>query len=270
VKKNYIKIALDIIMTLLLLLMYSKNSVSMSFHEIGGLAVFGMFLIHKGLNWKWITSVSRRLTDKALPVRVRLRYIVDALLLITMTFIIVSGIMMSKVLFPGLSSGGMFWKSGHYFASAIAIILIGMHLGLHWAFIKSMLGRMTKLPKAALKPLSIICIIALLAYGGYSLTSTSFTRWLSMPFSVTSIQPREQPGKGEMQRPEGRPQDGSFKPDAALGQWDGNNRPSGTRGDTSPNLGRMLGVIASYGSITSIFAALTILAEKLSGIKRKI
>ena len=50
---NIIKIALDIIMSALLVLMFNKNVISMEFHEIGGLIVCCFILIHKLLNWKF-------------------------------------------------------------------------------------------------------------------------------------------------------------------------------------------------------------------------
>ena len=60
-KKNRIKLALDILMLILLLLMYNKNVLGMSFHEIGGIAVCGLFIIHKLLNGKWILVITGKL-----------------------------------------------------------------------------------------------------------------------------------------------------------------------------------------------------------------
>ena len=51
-KKTYLKMGLDLILFLLLALMYRKNAVCMRFHEIGGLVLCGLFLLHKGLNWQ--------------------------------------------------------------------------------------------------------------------------------------------------------------------------------------------------------------------------
>ena len=63
----YGKLALDLVLFALLVLMYQKRLISMEFHEIGGLALFGLFLVHKALNWKWLrTAVGAVLLAAAL------------------------------------------------------------------------------------------------------------------------------------------------------------------------------------------------------------
>jgi hypothetical protein len=261
-KKNIVKIVLDVIMAILLLLMYSKNAISMSFHEVGGLAVCGLFLIHKGLNWKWIVGVSKRLFDKSLPAKTRLGYIVDFLLLVAMTFIAVSGIMISKTLFISVARGGGFWKMGHYFSSAAAIILVGIHIGLHWSFIRNMFAKVLKLPRAVAKPLAIICLAAVLTYGGYNTITSNFIRWLTSPFTTSAIAAGGMQQKGE--RPEGMLQKGERPQGFGERHGNGVGRPDGP---SSFSPARALGVVGTYGSITSIFAALTLLVEKV--LKRK-
>lgn len=272
-KKKYIKITLDIIMTLLLLLMYGKNVISIRFHEVGGLVLFGLFFIHKGLNRKWIVGVGKRLTDKALPARTRLGYIVDALLLVTMSFIIVSGIMISKTIFAGTAERGMFWRPGHLFASAVAVILLGVHLGLHWSFISNMLSRplMLKLPKAAIRPLSIMCLSALLIYGGYNITASSFARWLTIPVSAMGAGeseirgglPQDGHGADKGARPEGI-KDNFGEAQESPGNFGGKEEPGkGNPGNSRFSFGRCIGVICSYGSITAVFAIITVSLDKL-------
>lgn len=62
-RKTMLKILLDAIMLLLLALMYQKRAISMHFHEIGGLILFGLFLFHNGVNWKWIRGVSLKFSS---------------------------------------------------------------------------------------------------------------------------------------------------------------------------------------------------------------
>lgn len=65
-------------MLVLLALMYRKRAISMKFHEWGGIALFGLFLIHKALNWKWICAVTGGIfRGKGKP---NGRWIVDVLL----------------------------------------------------------------------------------------------------------------------------------------------------------------------------------------------
>ena len=39
----------------------------MRFHEIGGLVLFALFLLHNALNWKWVKTVSARVFQRGLP-----------------------------------------------------------------------------------------------------------------------------------------------------------------------------------------------------------
>lgn len=55
---KYGKLFLDLILLVLLALMYQKKVISMGFHEIGGLALLGLFLLHKALNWQWSRAVT--------------------------------------------------------------------------------------------------------------------------------------------------------------------------------------------------------------------
>lgn len=170
----------------------------MSFHGIGGLTVFALFLVHKGLSWNWIKVVSKKFFSKSLPIRIRIGYIVDILLFISMTFTVVSGIMISKTLFNAESGGRMLWQSGHYFAAAIAIILIGIHIGLHWPFIKKIFSKIIRLPHIVARVLGIIFVIVILSYGAYSMITGSFTIWLKTPFTTVSISNENMQQRKEM------------------------------------------------------------------------
>jgi hypothetical protein len=253
----------------------------MSFHEIGGLIVCGLFLIHKGLNWKWIKAATKKLFDKTLPFKTRAGYIVNVLLLVTMTFIALSGVMISKTLFRGMSGGGMFWRSGHYFAAAVGLVLVGIHIGLHWSFIKNMFSRILKIPRLIAKPIGIICLVIILSYGVYSSVSTNFANWISGPFAVYSdnrlpekdkmtsgLQSDEfQQGRREGEKPEGLP-NGSDKKDIAPGNGE-RRKPGESNGIQALNFGRILNIIVSYGSISCVFAAITVLIEKIFKRRRK-
>jgi hypothetical protein len=264
VKKNIVKIALDTVMILLLILMYNAKVISITFHELGGLIVCGLFLIHKALNIKWITRVTQRLFDKTLPLKTKVGYAVDALLLIAVTFIAVSGIMISKVLFSGTSSG-ILMKPLHYFAAAVAIVLVGIHLGLHWDFIAAMFKRRIRLPRSAAITLSALFLTAIISYGAYSMAMTRFTAWIAAPFSSAAVQDSglgkpggQTPGNGMGHGGEG----GGFKDG---GEFHGTGAP----GTASVNFTQILSVVASFGSIVGCFAAATYWLDRLANTRRK-
>ena len=178
-----LKLALDAAMLVLLVLMYKKQVISLEFHEIGGLALIGLFVIHHLVNAKWIGATTRRLFAKGTPGLVRARYIVDVLLLVAFLAIGVTGVFMSKVVFS-LHVAGNF-KALHYFASAMAIILTGVHLGLHADFI---FGKLMRPGAHKVAKIAVAVLVAILvAFGGYSIATSSFVSFLAAPLQTASL-----------------------------------------------------------------------------------
>lgn len=282
--KNIVKITLDTIMTILVILMYNKRVISMKFHEVGGLIAMGIFVIHVGLNFNWVKSISKRIFSKNLPVKTRIGYIVNVLLLLAMGFIGLSGVLISKTILTGISSQSIIWKIGHQSVAGFALILVGIHLGLHWGFIKAMFGKVIKIPKSAAKPLGIVCMAAVIVFGTYSIFTSSFTRWISMPVKVLSGNgPVNGPGtkQGEKNMNQNRQgqgheaSSGSNSGTAGNGennkgsmQEQGGGKGSGqggapAMGNSSISITNILKVIATYLSIVSLFGIITYNIEKI-------
>jgi hypothetical protein len=244
-KTNAGRIILDVAMAVLLVLMYKKTVVSMEFHEIGGLVVGGLFLIHNLLNWKWIVGISRKILGRSLAPRVRVGYAVDVLLLVSVVFIALSGIMISQTILTGISGNVARGRLGHYFFSAVALVLVGIHIGLHWSFIRTSFAKVLRLPRAVARPLGTVCLTVVLVYGGYSMVTSSFARWLTDPFVVLAS------SGGELLEAGG----GGVHAGGGQGAGKGAGGGPSTPGET-------LGVIATYGSIAAVFTALTWLTER--------
>jgi len=236
VKTNSKRIILDAAMALLLILMYNKFAVSLNFHEVGGLVVCGLFVFHNLLNRKWIAGISRRLFSGKLPVRVRIGYALDVALLVSMALIAISGIMISRTVALAISGDVLFWRPLHYFFSALALALVGVHIGLHWSFIRTTFAKILRLPRAVARPLGVACLTAVLAFGVYSMATSQFLHWLSEPFS---------PGT------EGGNPDGIGKGQGGQGRGLGLGRNAAGEAQ-SP-----LVVIGTYGSIVIVLATLT-------------
>ena len=144
---NFIKISLDIVMTLVFVLLYNKGVISgISFHEIAGLCIGGVFVVHIALNWRWVKQVTINIMKKKMALKTRIGYVVDLLLLCSIVYIIISGIMISKILFPNINVGNeMFFKSTHISISYAALLLIGIHLGLHWDWVMNTFKKIFKI-----------------------------------------------------------------------------------------------------------------------------
>ncbi|MCE5344304.1 MAG: DUF4405 domain-containing protein, partial [Eubacteriales bacterium] len=193
-RKTGWKLLLDIIMAILLALMYSKRVLGgLPFHEIGGLALCGLFIIHKLLNFKWIEAVTIGLFSRRTPLRQKLFWVLDLLLLASFTFILVSGILISKVVFPNIGADAKAnVKIWHYGISAFALVLTGIHTGLHMGWIRQRMGFLRKFPAALRQTLAVVLSVAVLAFGAYSVTSTAFLNWIAnLGVSISSAAPAQ-------------------------------------------------------------------------------
>ncbi len=295
-KRNYGKLALDIAMLIILLLSYNHSSVNQAFHEIAGFALMGGVVLHLILNRQWIAGVAKKFFTGKLPVRTRVGCVVDFLMLCCFLAVGVSGAMISKVVFS--LNGGMVWKTVHYFASAVLLVLLGIHLGLHLSFFANMLGSRLRLPAAAKKAVCAVLIAVLCGWGCRSMATTGFVRWLTMPFSASQSEAGD--GEGgrdgfapgtdsrtptDSQTPtDGQtPADGAAAPDSAqsgtlpegghTGKGDFSGGGMGGRGGEGEGGGfsalRALSTLADFFSIAFVFAALTRLAEWLLNRRRK-
>ena len=288
--KRVLKLALDAVMLVLLVLMYRKQVISIAFHEIGGLALIGLFVIHHLVNAKWIGTVTRKLFDRKTPGLVRARYIVDVLLLLSFLAVGITGIFISKVVFSLHVQGN--FKTLHYFAAALAIILMGVHLGLHADYIFGKILR--KGANKAAKVVLCVVLAAMIAFGGYSLFTTSFLRFLAAPLQAASLAHGEfRPGNDiELDGSSGeRPSDLSELPEFSSesgmqppqdgtegaggpsggagqggGQFGGEGRDGG-QGEGGSGSAAML--IAQYVSIITLFGAITYGFVHLAGKNKR-
>jgi len=231
--KNVMRIILDVVMVTLLVLMYEKYAVNIRFHEVGGLIACGLFITHNVLNRTWISGITKRIFRRPLAARVRLNYALAVILLVTMTFIAVSGIMISRIVLVNVYGDYSFWRPAHFFAAALALVLVGIHVGLHWSFIRTMFARLFKVPRVVARPLVAVFLVAAVVFGSYSAVTSEFTAWLMEPFVSES---GLHSGLGQRERGIGDGSTGALE------------------------------VVATYGSIVVLIAAATAATE--GGVKK--
>jgi hypothetical protein len=105
-KKNYIKIVLDLMMAITFVLLMNPRVLGrLAFHEVEGLVIGVAVLTHIGLNYRWVINTTKKIFDPNLPKKTRFSLLLNVLLLFTMSGIIVTGILISKVVFPNLAIG---------------------------------------------------------------------------------------------------------------------------------------------------------------------
>ena len=102
-KINYVKFALDLLMGIVFALFFNHRILGgLMYHETAGLAIGAAIVIHLIFNHTWIHKITAALFQKGLPLKTRIGWIVDFLLLIDMFVMILAGISISKVLLPDL------------------------------------------------------------------------------------------------------------------------------------------------------------------------
>ncbi|MEZ4357382.1 MAG: DUF4405 domain-containing protein [Eubacteriales bacterium] len=183
----FIKIFLDIILLSTFILLMESKAISMAFHEIAGIVIGILFLVHKLLNLKWIKSVTKNLFGKKIGFKTRFQYILDVLLLLGVYTIIITGILMSQVLFPN-TGGTSSFKGIHTAVSYICIILIGLHVGLNWKCVMNAFARMFRVKREskARKWLLRGATFALALWGIASIVLSGFFSNIGLAFALNS------------------------------------------------------------------------------------
>jgi len=139
--KAVYKYLFDITMTVLMLLLMDYDVTGLALHEWLGIGLFVMFAAHKLFNYKWIKGVSARLFDSGLKTKTRIMYLLDVLLLFSVSAVTVSGILVSE-LFSFELGDRAFWVSLHELTAYGSLILISVHIGFHWKAIMKAAGKM--------------------------------------------------------------------------------------------------------------------------------
>ncbi|EQM95250.1 DUF4405 domain-containing protein [Oxalobacter paraformigenes] len=200
--KTAIRLAFDLLILVAMVLLYNTRAMGLAYHEIAGLVLFAFFIVHLASNRLWITAITSRLASGTLPARTVFSYGVSLGLLAAFLAVGVSGVAISRVVFDFHSSWPV-WKTIHKTGAAIALILTGIHLGLHHAFILGMLAKWFSIPDTrsilhelriarpflgislSAKSRSVLLktfVALVLAGGAASFATTPFFRWLSLPF----------------------------------------------------------------------------------------
>lgn len=128
-KKTFKRI-LDILMTLALPCLMAYELIGQETHEILGLCMVGLFILHHAINWQWHRNLFR---GKYTAYRAVLT-VLDVLMIIVFIDQAVTGIMMAKHVFPDLPHVGrrsfarVLHLLGAYWGFTICCLHAGMHM----------------------------------------------------------------------------------------------------------------------------------------------
>ncbi|HWR07552.1 DUF4405 domain-containing protein [Sporomusa sp.] len=165
------KLAIDLIMTVLILVAMASRLTGTTIHELLGITLFIVFIIHNILNWGWYKAL---LKGKYNTLRF-FHTVINLLLLATMLALLISGVMLSRTVFVFMDlNGGLFARKLHMLFTYWGFILMSVHLGMHWGMIMDAVRKMAKITSANRnRTLALQTMAVLLAtYGVYA----SFSR----------------------------------------------------------------------------------------------
>ena len=143
-KQNLTKLFLDLAAFIALLIVSAPRFTGAAIHEWLAIALSGAIVVHLLLNWNWIVQITARLFSKSTN-KSRFGYFLNWGLFASGIMIMLSGLMISETVVPffGLSlPQNMSWKSLHELSTNITMILMGLHVALHWSWITSMFKKL--------------------------------------------------------------------------------------------------------------------------------
>lgn len=139
---------LDLLLFAGFLVAFEVRLTGVALHEWLSLAVAGSILLHLLFHWRWIVAVTRRFLHRLVH-ETRLNYVVDAIFFISFTVTIFSGLLISRAVLPtfGIAlAEGFSWRFIHAQAANLSVLMVAVHVGLHWRWILDTTRRLTIVP----------------------------------------------------------------------------------------------------------------------------
>lgn len=173
-KKTIFKMIIDVLMLILMILEFSKLYVGQLLHEVFGITLFILFIIHNVLNINFYKNIFK---GKYTLVRT-ISTIVNILFLICMLLTIILGIPISHELFKGLNlNGNITTRKLHTILGYWNLVLLGIHLGFHFKIIFAKLRNKIK-DKKAIKSIVYLLELVIVIFGIKLIIETNLVAYL--------------------------------------------------------------------------------------------
>jgi hypothetical protein len=163
--RSRVLLALDVTLLLALLLLMAVRFTGLPGHEWLGVVFVPLLIIHLQMHWPAFAAAARRRTFND---------ILNLALFVLMTAATVSGLAISKVLWPGAytPSDFMRWRTIHEGAANGALFVVAAHIGLNWQLVLNAIRRRVRErfrgPVSAIARQTAIIAIAAAVVGGAS------------------------------------------------------------------------------------------------------
>jgi hypothetical protein len=132
VTEHTIRLTLDIAMTVLLLCSFAYRITGDTAHEWIGVVILLLFILHIIINRKWFTLIF----NGAYSSRRVIMTVVNLLLAVDFAILLITGLSHSRTVLSFLHlSGSITLRQIHTTAAYWGLILIAVHIGIHWRII---------------------------------------------------------------------------------------------------------------------------------------
>ena len=163
------RLAVNICLTAALLCLMPYSRIGEQNHEILGVAMFALFIVHHILNRKWLGALAKGRYGALRICQTALVF----LLVFSVMASVVSGIIVSNHLFYPLTSGvdyGIFElaKGVHMVSAHANYVLMSLHLGLHWGAIAAAARGSKKEITSVPNRILWVAAAAIALYGAYA------------------------------------------------------------------------------------------------------
>jgi len=146
-------------MTGIMLLQMSTRFTGNAVHEILGILLFILFIVHNVLNLNWYRSVLKGKYNLTRTISL----ISNLSLLIIMTILFISAVPISRTVFTFLNLDGTInIRRIHTVAAYWGLIFMGIHIGIHWRMIMGAINKMAGKKQLNLVVTSFMRIVATL------------------------------------------------------------------------------------------------------------
>jgi hypothetical protein len=161
------RLIIDFAMVVLLSCAYAYRIINDVAHEWIGISVFVLFVVHNAINWRWYKSSFKG----KYTLRRTIAAIVNITLLFTMATLLVTGLLQSRTALAFLHlPGDMALRQAHTSAAYWGLVLIAVHIGMHWEMIMTAMRKMMKITESnRLRTIALRAIAVLIfVYGVYA------------------------------------------------------------------------------------------------------
>lgn len=132
-----VRLWIDVVFFIGMVLVLAPQATGIVVHEWASFLIIIPFFLHLILDWKWIVNTTKRVFSRVKG-EVRFNYVLDWLLFVLFVTATFTGVVISEAALPALGfqiTIDPFWSALHDISANLIIVVIGIHLAMHWKWI---------------------------------------------------------------------------------------------------------------------------------------